>query len=73
MNISSSMLGKKYEEVYYKIFRITANMLAISRMKDGIFMQVNDAFMTILGYSRDELIGKSSLEIGLFVNAQDRV
>jgi len=73
MNISSSILGKKYEEVYYKIFRITANMLAISRMKDGIFMQVNDAFMTILGYSRDELIGKSSLEIGLFVNAQDRV
>jgi len=72
MSIDESILGKKYEEVYYKIFRVTANMLAISRMKDGIFMQVNDAFQTILGYSRDELIGKSSLEIGLFVNPKDR-
>ena len=34
-------------------------------MPDGILVAVNDAFLTLFGFSRDELIGKTSPELGI--------
>lgn len=72
MNVNTIIAGDKSEEIYSKIFRISGSMLSISRIEDGLFIQANDAFLTILGYSHEELIGKTSQELGLFVNPEDR-
>jgi PAS domain S-box-containing protein len=44
--------------------------MGISRLADGRFIEVNDAFLQIYGYSREEIIGHNSYELGLWVYPQ---
>jgi PAS domain S-box-containing protein len=44
----------------------------ISRIADGQIETVNDTFVQFFGYPRDEVIGRTSTELGMFVNPADR-
>jgi PAS domain S-box-containing protein len=46
--------------------------MAITRYEDGMFLYVNDAFVRMFGYSREELIGKTVLSLGLYVDPAQR-
>lgn len=41
--------------------------MALSDVKSNHFLEVNTAFLERLGYAREELIGRTSAELGLFV------
>ncbi len=60
------------EEKFEKIFRFSPDWIAIVRLADGRYMDVNDAFTTITGYSREEVIGKTPVEIGIYENPEER-
>jgi PAS domain S-box-containing protein len=51
---------------FQKAFRNSPNLMSISRMSDGLILDVNDKFMGILHLSRDEIIGKTTVQLGLF-------
>lgn len=51
---------------FKKGFETSIDALFISTLKERIFIYVNDAMADIVGYSKDEIIGKSSIELGLF-------
>jgi PAS domain S-box-containing protein len=55
-----------------KYFEINPTPMAISSIETGRFIDVNDSFLKILGYSRNEVMGKSSSELKLFINYGDR-
>jgi PAS domain S-box-containing protein len=57
---------KVSEEEYHTLFNSSPVALNVSRLEDGCFVDVNQAFVDLAGYSRSELIGRTSLEIGLF-------
>jgi len=40
----------------------------ISRVVDGVILEVNESFVSLSGYDRDELIGKSTLLLDLYVD-----
>lgn len=42
--------------------------VTISRLRDGRFVEVNEAFLEMSGYMRGEVIGYSSLDLGLWVD-----
>lgn len=44
----------------------------VSRVCDATIMHVNDAFCRITGYAREEVVGKTTLELGLYYNLEDR-
>jgi len=46
--------------------------VSISEIETGRILDVNEQFLRTLGYSREEVIGKSSLELGLWANRSDR-
>lgn len=54
------------------IFRESPSAILISSFKDGKIQDVNDAFQNITGYSRQEVIGKETTELELFLSANDR-
>jgi len=54
-------------------FHANPESISISTLDDGKYLEVNNAFVTTMGYERSELIGKSSLELGLWVDKQDRM
>jgi len=50
----------------FKAFHATSQLMAISNFESGIYEDVNEAFLKSLGYSRDEVVGKTSQDIKLF-------
>ena len=48
------------------MFRISPLAISISRLRDGQFLDVNEAFLRLHGYSREEIIGHTSNELGLW-------
>ena len=54
------------------IFNISPDAVMITSLSDGRFVRVNDGFTFLSGFSRDEVIGKSSLEVNLWLNPVDR-
>lgn len=63
---------RESEARFSGVFRLSPEMVSISRLDNGEFVEVNEAFERITGYSRDEVIGHSSLELGLWVDPSDR-
>jgi len=60
------------EAKFVKVFHGSPVGLSISRLADGMFVEVNDALLQILGYSHDEIIGHTSLELGLWAEPEQR-
>jgi PAS domain S-box-containing protein len=63
---------RESEEKFSKAFRSSPNTMVITTLKDGKFIEVNDSHNRITGYSREETIGHSALELGLWIKAEDR-
>jgi PAS domain S-box-containing protein len=63
---------KESEERFTKAFRSIPDALIISRLKDGKIIEVNNSWQKVFGYSRDEVIGKSSLALNLYADITDR-
>ncbi|MGE5239334.1 MAG: sensor histidine kinase [Chloroflexota bacterium] len=61
------------EEKFAKVFRSSPDWIAITTLSDGRFVEVNDAFLWITGYSREEVLGKPSSELRLWVDPQERL
>ena len=62
------------EEKFSKIFRTSPDAIILSRLSDGVFVEVNDSFQKITGFSKEEVIGKASISenIGTWPNENER-
>ncbi len=56
------------QQRFERLFRNNPAPMALSSLPERHFSDVNDAFLKTLGYSRDDIIGKTAVEIGLFPN-----
>ncbi len=59
------------EEKFSKSFRRAPLIMAITNIDDGTFLDINDKFVELSGYSREEIIGRTSLELG-WISEADR-
>ena len=62
----------KSEEHFAKVFQVISDALYISDVETGRYLEVNESFERLTGYRRDEIIGRNSSELGLWVNLADR-
>ncbi len=62
---------KQSEELFSKAFQKSPIPLSISR-PDGTIHNVNEAWLTTLGYTRDEAIGNSSVNLGIWSDPSHR-
>jgi len=60
------------EEKFSKAFQASAALMALSYVRSGRIIDVNDAFLDTLGFTRDEVIGHTTLELGIFVDEAAR-
>ena len=63
---------RESEEKYRTTLRSTPDTVAISRVEDGRFLELNDGFTRMFGYPREEAIGKTVTELGLYHLPTDR-
>jgi PAS domain S-box-containing protein len=60
------------EERYHAAFQTSMDAVSISRLSDGMYIDANKAFLDLFGFSREEVIGRTSLQLGTWVNPHDR-
>ncbi len=73
-------LVKKAEEApapakearYRNVFQTCPDAVLIARMSDGKIIDANQAFLDVMGFESREVLGRSSVEIGMWADASDR-
>ena len=55
------------------IFNTSPDAALISRLADGSIIDVNTGFLALTGYTRSEVIGKTTIKINLWHSVADRV
>jgi two-component system cell cycle sensor histidine kinase/response regulator CckA len=60
------------EQKFASAFREFPGWVVISTLDRGIYLEVNDTFLNLTGYHRNEIIGRSALDLGTWVDPEDR-
>ncbi|MCU1286280.1 MAG: hybrid sensor histidine kinase/response regulator [Acidobacteriales bacterium] len=60
------------EEGFAKAFRLSPDALSISEVKSGRIVDVNEAYLRLMGYSRNEIIGHTTEELGMWQKPEQR-
>lgn len=60
------------DSLFTKIFHASPDSITVSRMSDGVFIDVNEGFERISGYKREEVIGMSSLGFAFWADGPQR-
>jgi len=63
---------RRSEEKFRKAFNTYPDAVLISHMEDGKIVSVNEGFTKTLGYTSEEIIGMTTLELALWVDKRDR-
>lgn len=58
---------------YTKAFRCSPNPISLSTLQEGRYIEVNDSFVELSGYDRDEAIGRTAFELNTWVDKSDRM
>jgi two-component system cell cycle sensor histidine kinase/response regulator CckA len=60
------------EEKFALAFQTAPYGIAITRIEDGTFLEVNDSFRSITGFTNEEALSGTSIGLNLWVNPEDR-
>jgi len=63
---------RESELKYSQTFKTSPDAVTINRLEDGLYVDINEGFTRITGYSREEVIGRTSMEINIWNEASDR-
>jgi len=72
MRNQSDQALKESNEKYSKAFQSSPYSISITRMEDGKFIEVNDTFKSIFGFTREKALDKSAFGLNIWVNKEDR-
>lgn len=60
------------QELFYKAFDASPGLFAISNLNTGEHYAVSERWLATLGYERRDVIGRTSLELGFWVDPNNR-
>lgn len=59
-------------ETYQQVFHSSPDFISVSRLRDGLYIDVNPGFERFTGFRRGEVIGRTSMQIGVWPGAEER-
>ncbi len=63
---------KQSEQRFFTAFRSSPEGMSITTLKEGRYIEANDVFLGTLGYEREEVVGNTSTELGIWARPEDR-
>lgn len=60
------------EERFRLTFQTSPDAINLNRVADGMYIDINDGFTELTGYLREDIVGKSSLDINIWKDPDDR-
>jgi len=68
----AEMALKKSEEKYFKAFNSSPVLVVLSSLETGRYIEVNETFLRTMGYAREEILDRTSLEMHVWADPEDR-
>lgn len=59
------------EERFAKAFHLNPDAISISALSDGRYIDINDSFLQMFGYQRDQVVGRTCFELNIWSHAAD--
>ena len=72
MNLNNKKAITESEERFSKAFHANPVATAITKLEDGLFIDVNDSFLKMTGYTRAEVVGRTSRYLLIWSSSEDR-
>ncbi len=63
---------RQSEERFSSAFRVSPVAIAVSSLKDGAYLDVNESFVRLFGFKREEVIGQTAVGLKLWADPQDQ-
>ncbi|MFA6129123.1 MAG: PAS domain S-box protein [Bacteroidales bacterium] len=63
---------RESEELFRSAFLTSPDSININRLSDGMYFDINEGFTKLTDYTREDVIGKTSLELSIWDNPEDR-
>jgi len=63
---------RESEEKFSKVFYASPVPLSINRVSDGHYVEVNGSFLERSGFQREEVIGRTAQEMGVWMDSAER-
>ncbi|HEX8986841.1 MAG TPA: PAS domain S-box protein [Rhodocyclaceae bacterium] len=63
---------RRSEQKFSQIFRASPVAMSMSRLGDGQFLEVNDAYLRTFRWPREAMLGRTAVELGLWVDLAQR-
>lgn len=63
---------RQSEERFSKAFSASPAAMSISTLEEGRYVDVNENYLRLMGKQREEVIGRTSLEVGFFHKPEER-
>lgn len=63
---------RQSQERFRRAFASSPAIMSLARLRDGHLLEANEAFLKLTGYSREEVIGFSTIDLGIWFNRADR-
>lgn len=60
------------DEFFAEAFRLSPHPIGITELETGLCLEINDAGLNTFGFRREEVIGRTTLLLGIWPDAQDR-
>ncbi|MGA7936455.1 MAG: AAA family ATPase [Kovacikia sp.] len=60
------------ETKFSTAFRSSPDAITISTLRDGRYIEVNDSCLRMLGYRREEILGRNGLELNIWAKTEDQ-
>src|SRR5674476_1555730 len=64
---------RKSEEKFKIAYMTNPDLININRLSDGMYISINDGFTRILGYTEEDVVGRTSLDMNIWVDPEERI
>ena len=64
---------RESEEIFRRTFRTSPDSININRLGDGLYIDINDGFTRMTGFTREDVAGKTSADIQIWNDPADRL
>jgi PAS domain S-box-containing protein len=63
---------RQSEERFRLAFHTSPDAINLNRVADGLFLDINEGFIKLMGYTREDVLGRTSLSLNIWDDLEDR-
>lgn len=59
---------RRVDALFTKVFQVTPDVITLTTLEDGRYIDVNENFLSSLGYTREEVIGRTAADLNVWAD-----